>query len=762
MKNNILGKALIGIVFMFISINLGAQTATIDASTEYQTIRGFGGHNMPDWIGDLTSNQVDKAFGNEPGQIGLNILRMKVPMDTINFQYLIPSAVRAASYGAILMASPWSPPPTFKTNQSHIGGSLSASHYDDYANYLRSYVNYLESHGAPLYALSIQNEPDISVQYESCDWTSTEMLNFVKYNMVDISPVKLMVAESYNFDHTMTDPILNDSVAASKIGIIGGHIYGNGLYDYPLARVKEKEIWMTEHLEDNSTWAGALTTAKEINDCMKANFNAYIWFYVRATYGPLDLAGNITKRGYVMSQYTKFVRPGYIRVDATTNGVSNIDITSFKNDTNLVIVVVNRNTSSQSIDITISNDTVNVFTKFTTSATKNLYNEGTINVVGNTFTANLDGQSVTTFTSIDTAGGRFGNSAPIANAGADQEITDADTSGYETVILDGSGSIDSDGTISNFTWSRNGLELAFGINPTIELATGVHKIALTVTDNDGGISTDSVIIEVKLAAGLVEENIWLEAECAYVGSNWDFVANAEASNGYYATISSGMNSVNAASEDSSDQIIFNLNITQTGNYTLWGRVRVPSANDDSFWVKMDDGDWTMWNSITGSSALSWDEVHNSNNNSLVMNYTLDPGPHTIKISYREDGAGLDKIYLANTGNIPSGLGGTADSCSIGGPDGLMDINQNNGFQMTIYPNPITSLATIEYTLPKAENITLSIIDITGRPVETLYDGFCNVGFNKVVFENSNYENGIYFCVIRTTNGSQFEKMIINK
>ncbi|HEY4785747.1 MAG TPA: hypothetical protein VIH57_06850, partial [Bacteroidales bacterium] len=68
-------------VIIFSGIVLEAQTITVDAGTPYQFIRGFGGMNFPRWVGDLTSDQADKAFGNNPGQIGLSMLRMSVNPD---------------------------------------------------------------------------------------------------------------------------------------------------------------------------------------------------------------------------------------------------------------------------------------------------------------------------------------------------------------------------------------------------------------------------------------------------------------------------------------------------------------------------------------------------------------------------------------------------------------------------------------------------------------------------------------------------------
>lgn len=126
------------------------------------------------------------------------------------------------------------------------------------------------------------------------------MLRFVKEYAPSIG-TDIIVPESFNFNHTISDAILNDAVTASNISIIGGHIYSGGLTSYPLAVSKGKEIWMTEHLDTDISWAHVLATGKEINDCMNAGMSAYVWWYIVRFYGPIGEDGNVTKHGYVMS-----------------------------------------------------------------------------------------------------------------------------------------------------------------------------------------------------------------------------------------------------------------------------------------------------------------------------------------------------------------------------------------------------------------------------------------------------------------------------
>ncbi|UCD24472.1 MAG: hypothetical protein JSW51_00705, partial [Gemmatimonadota bacterium] len=90
-----------------------------------------------------------------------------------------------------------------------------------------------------------------------------------------------------------------------------------------------------------------------------------------------------------------------------------------------------------------------------------------------------------------------GNLPPSAEAGLGQRVSDADGSGSEPVTLDGSGSSDPDGTIVGYAWLLNGEQIAAGVGPTVDLAVGQHTITLAVTDNEGAVDTDEVIIIVE-------------------------------------------------------------------------------------------------------------------------------------------------------------------------------------------------------------------------------------------------------------------------
>ena len=121
---------------------------------------------------------------------------------------------------------------------------LPFANFGAYVDHLNIFNTLMNTNGVPIYAISVQNEPDIGGW---TDWTPAEILTFVKEFGQDID-TRVLAAESFNFNRSYTDPVLNDSAASTNVDIISGHICGNGLYDYTLARSKGKPVWMTEHL----------------------------------------------------------------------------------------------------------------------------------------------------------------------------------------------------------------------------------------------------------------------------------------------------------------------------------------------------------------------------------------------------------------------------------------------------------------------------------------------------------------------------------
>jgi glucuronoarabinoxylan endo-1,4-beta-xylanase len=416
------------------------STATIDFGTTFQTIRGYGGATA--WMPALTSTQANTLFGTGSNQLGLSILRSRIdPSSTTggssNWGTELTNAQEATALGAIAIATPWTPPAVWKSSNSTVEGSLNTSEYANYANYLESFVTFMKNGGVNLYGISMQNEPDANVTYESCVWTGAQMDTWVANNS-SVLTTKLIMPESESFTTSYSDPALDDVNAVGHIGIIAGHIYGVSPSYYTNAENKGKEVWMTEHYLSPSgsqpAIGDALATAEEIHNSMTtAQYNAYVWWWVAdwnpgsgvTNYGLIDTNSNPTYYGYALAQFSKFVRPGYVRASATANPNSNVFVSAYKGSANSVIVAINAGGSSVNQPFTIDNETVSAVTPYQTTSSEHVAQFSNVSLSSNAFTYALPAQSITTFV---TTSGNGGSCTTVPSAPGSSSATAASSS----------------------------------------------------------------------------------------------------------------------------------------------------------------------------------------------------------------------------------------------------------------------------------------------------------------------------------------------
>ena len=365
---------------------------SVDPTTTHQTISGFGGANQMWGTTFPTANDMKLAFGTDESDLGLSIFRIRVASNPNEWPLIVNVVKEAKKHGAIILASPWSPPAALKSNESDIGGHLLEENYEAFANHLNDFISYMESQNASIDVISIQNEPDIQVSYESCDWTSVQIRNFLK-DYGHLINAKVAAPESFNFNQSVTNDILNDADAVANMDIVAGHIYGSGLAPFPLAESKGKEIWMTEYLMNLNTgnagapawtsyseeaiWNETLQMLNTMHQSMLHNWNAYIWWYLKRYYSFIGdgtngtSSGEILKRGYAFSHFSKFIRPGYVRVK-TEFQQSNALISAYQGEGSTVVILINPdNTSITNISLNIGGEIPSSAFVYVTTASQN-------------------------------------------------------------------------------------------------------------------------------------------------------------------------------------------------------------------------------------------------------------------------------------------------------------------------------------------------------------------------------------------------------
>ena len=381
----------------------------ISASEEHQTIQGFGGINYPTWIEDLSKEQRDTAFKNGEDQLGFTILRIHVDPDKNNWSREIETAKYAQDQGALIFASPWNPPADMCEKFNHNGNQnaqrLKHDRYADYAAHLNDFVTFMRDNGVELYAISIQNEPDFADEWTW--WSTEEIMDFI-LNYSDAIDCKLMSPEAFQYRKDFYNAILKDDEALSKVDIFGTHFYGTQKRDmaYPLFEEKGegKELWMTEVYVPNSnsdadTWPEAIDVAVNINDGMTVgNMQAYVWWYIRRFYGPMKEDGTISKRGYMMAHFSKFVRPGYVRIGAAVTDGASADVSAYKGGGKIIIVRINHSLNKIGDTFTLPDaGEIEYIEAYTTTLNENLERTGNIAYENNSFSYAMPAESVTTF-----------------------------------------------------------------------------------------------------------------------------------------------------------------------------------------------------------------------------------------------------------------------------------------------------------------------------------------------------------------------------
>ena len=96
--------------------------------------------------------------------------------------------------------------------------------------------------------------------------------------------------------------------------------------------------------------------------------------------------------------------------------------------------------------------------------------------------------------------------------------------------------------------------------------------------------------------------------------------------------------------------------------------------------------------------------------------------------------------------------------------GLVAINENKqniGQRSAIYlkSNPITNRANITFTIHNAGELSLSIFDVSGSLVSTLFNGSLVPGEYSYTWHCPDHQSGIYFAVLQTKNRTETIKFI---
>jgi glucuronoarabinoxylan endo-1,4-beta-xylanase len=452
------------LVSLFVGPVCYAQSATINWTDIHQVIDGFGvsdesrGASMP-------GTDLAILFGTSGSDLGLSILRVGVtdggqdPGDCTSIStscagVYVQDMNAAISNGGRVIAASWSPPAAYKTNGNIActagsgDGALSSYYYGSYAKWLANFVESLKTEdNISLFALSVQNEPDACRSYDSAIWTAAQLDTFIaSYLGPTFSSDNLTTLIMMPEVGTYHDLSSSGSTCAGDTNCTK-YVSGWTFHDYELAintgstppAVSAEPVpsgwptgkyWQTEVscISGSVTFCTAnfdpsMTNALDwaaIMDQRLAVDNVNAWLYwapiTNDGEGLIDqTGGQVAARGYVMGQYSRFIRPGYYRIDAAHKPQTGVTVSAYQNTSTGTLVVVATNYTSSTVSQAFSLVNAPTFTSVTpyvTSASQHIQQQAAQSVSSNSFTYTLPADSVTTF--VGTSSGSTIPAAPTS------------------------------------------------------------------------------------------------------------------------------------------------------------------------------------------------------------------------------------------------------------------------------------------------------------------------------------------------------------
>jgi glucosylceramidase len=131
----------------------------------------------------------------------------------------------------LLMGSPWSAPAWMKRNGSLVGGQLDPRWYGAFADYLVRFSTEFARLGIPLYAMSVQNEPEFEPpDYPGMRFPAPERARFIAQELgprlAKLPAAPLLLEYDHNWDQPGSPlGVLGDPAAARYVGGVAWHCY---------------------------------------------------------------------------------------------------------------------------------------------------------------------------------------------------------------------------------------------------------------------------------------------------------------------------------------------------------------------------------------------------------------------------------------------------------------------------------------------------------------------------------------------------------
>lgn len=353
---------------------------------------------------NMVSHEPEPGVYNWEGNIGQNAAVLSAKSINPNVKVL---------------ASSWSPPGWLKTNGDHTGqdsegnpGTIIDGGYDDYAVYLREYLDHYDGTNGVYNVdyMSPVNEPAFPPEGPGSYFTPEQLgeLNVALSASLDGWEGELLSPEesAYPTGVSTVDYLssLSNSVTGwDSVDGVAAHFYNANItqmrdasaMNIPYFNRGARPLYMTEITMFGAEYGDAMDLGEHIHwwmtDLKSSMFLYWLAFqwvteFAGSLRGDVALIGtsdtgeyNLNKKYYVMGQYSKFIRPGWRRLNVTggtsaqaaLDGDTPIFVTTFASPDfdRSASVVVNRGsrktaritgTSSELVDVYVTDNSRNM------------------------------------------------------------------------------------------------------------------------------------------------------------------------------------------------------------------------------------------------------------------------------------------------------------------------------------------------------------------------------------------------------------------
>jgi len=362
-------------------------------------------------------------YSYAPVEGDIELTNFSIEEDRDDIIPMIKDALAISKDGFKILSSPWTAPPWMKDNKDWRGGKLLPEYNDVWALFFSKYIKAYKAEGIDIWGFTVENEPlGNNNNWESMHFSAEEMTSFVENHLgpklkAEGHDVKILGYDQNRGEELKEwiDVMYRDEASSKYFDGTAIHWYAS-TYDYfpeslqyAHEKAPDKYLIQTEACGDSEIpkwqddqwyWSKEATDwgwdwapedqkylhpkyapvnryARDIIGCLNNWVDGWIdWNMVLDKQGGPNWFKNwclapvivdpemdevyFTPIYYTMAHFSKFIRPGAVRI-GFTNSDDHLMVTAAKNpDGSVAVVIFNQETELKHMRITLGESTINL------------------------------------------------------------------------------------------------------------------------------------------------------------------------------------------------------------------------------------------------------------------------------------------------------------------------------------------------------------------------------------------------------------------